>query len=102
MLWKNLFLSETICCVPPLVIQFVYQSHIGNVFTSMSMSGELLIFMNGFGFDYVINSADKLPDKSIIQQTLCLAPAILFMFITWGINAVSMYINCSLSFEHVM
>ena len=47
LLWKRLFLNEALCCIPPLVAQFVYRRYIGNSFTSITMSGELLVLAFG-------------------------------------------------------
>jgi len=101
-LWQRLFLNEALCCVPPLVVQFWYQRYIGNAFTAITMSGELLGLAFGFGFDHILCSVDRLPDRTLFDKTLRLAPCLVMMLITWVINSISLYIDCRLLWYHMV
>ena len=101
-LWQGLFLNEAFCCLPPLVAQFWYQRYIGNAFTAITMSGELLGLAFGFGFDHILSSVDRLPARTLIEKTLRLAPTLVMMLITWIINSISLYIDCRLLWYHLV
>ena len=78
-----------------------FQGHVGNAFTSASMSGELLFLINGFGFDQVMHSKDHIPDRSYQQLAPRLLPTMLFMSVTWVLNAISLCIDSRVLVYHL-